>query len=529
MATSLEPPPADPALERYVGQAAAALTDKLEARLLRERSGLDVAALIQAELGWDSEKRCYVLPVRDVTTDAVVGYREGQRGKKGRVFWKHPPGSTARLYAPGGLRPGRVLLCEGEWDTLMAWQHGINAVGTTGGAGTVPPVELLAPLRERQVFIAFDCDDAGRAGAEKWARRLAGMGCAVHIVDLDLPDTGADVSDWFVSGRSADDLRELLDLTPAWAGEAEELAPRSDGIQSMNWAEFWSTDPTPVGYLVEPLIAEGEVTRIFAQAKVGKSLLVLECAAGLATGRGALGYAAVERVPVIYVDQENTPDDWKTRLADMGYGPDDDWSDFYWFSFQSWPPLDTAAGGGALLRVVQDRGARLVVLDTQSKFLEGEEDKAFTGAAFYRHTLLPLKRLGVAVVVFDHAGNDAAKPRGSSSKRDDVDTAWRAERVGADGLRLTRALSRKRHEVDQLALVRRLDPLRHEPQGVGGIASAEKVAECIEAIRTLDPIPTARTSGREVIKRLREAGHKVRDKDAQAAWREMKDQLGSGE
>jgi hypothetical protein len=137
--------------------------------------------------------------------------------------------------------------------------------------------------------------------------------------------------------------------------------------------------------------------------------------------------------------------------------------------------------------------------------------------------------LGVAVVVIDHAGNDAAKPRGSSTKRDDVDTVWRAERVGSDSLRLVRMLSRKRHEVDQLALVRQLDPLRHEPQGVGGIANAQKVAEYIEAIQALDPIPTAATSGREVIRRLREAGTKGRDKDIQVAWHELQEQLRNGQ
>lgn len=104
----------EPVIADWLKRCEWALSEARLGELAKERPGLDVCSLIQAELGWDAEKRCYVLPVRDLTTGAVVGYREGRLGTKGRTSWKHPAGGTARLYAPGGVGPGRVLLCEGE-------------------------------------------------------------------------------------------------------------------------------------------------------------------------------------------------------------------------------------------------------------------------------------------------------------------------------------------------------------------------------------------------------------------------------
>jgi hypothetical protein len=291
----------------------------------------------------------------------------------------------------------------------------------------------------------------------------------------------------------------------------------------VNWTEFWGKPAEPIRYLIDPLLAAGEITRLYAQAKVGKSLLIQECAAALATGRQVLGQH-VEPLDVLYIDQENTQNNWKTNLSDMGYGPDDDWRRFHWYSLQAWPPLDTKAGGEAVLAKVEQHSAGLVVLDTQSKFLEGEEDKQPTQQAFYQHTLIPLKRLGLAVVIIDHAGNDPLKPRGSSGKRDDVDTVWRAARVN-NRLTLTRTHQRSPHEADTLVIDRLLAPLRHVV--AGEVKKAEQdVAECLTALQALGF--SGAGSGRKALEKLREArqneGRKgFRDADFWAAWKALKE------
>ncbi len=283
------------------------------------------------------------------------------------------------------------------------------------------------------------------------------------------------------------------------------LLPGAGGPRPVDWEEFWGKPAEPIQYLVEPLLAVGEITRVYAQAKVGKSLLVQECAAALATGGKVLGQG-VDPIDVLYIDQENTQEDWKTRLTDMGYGLGDDWSRFHWYSLQSWPPLDTAEGGAALVAMLQHHEAELIVIDTQSKMLDGEEDKQPTQVAFYQNTLMRLKRLGVTVVIIDHAGNDPSKPRGSSGKRDDVDTVWRVSTRAKDALTLERTHHRKLHAVNKVYIDRHSEPLRHVI--AGDVAKDEQLmGEVMAAIQALDLTPgnNGKISGRKAIEGLRAA------------------------
>ncbi len=132
--------------------------------------------------------------------------------------------------------------------------------------------------------------------------------------------------------------------------------------------------------------------------------------------------------------------------------------------------------------------------------LAGEEDKQPTQAAFYQHTLMPLKRLGVTVVIIDHAGNDPSKPRGSSGKRDDVDTVWQVTAPLKNRLILHRTHQRSPHAADQLVLERQTEPLRHIVSGQVP-KDEQSVVECMAAIQALNLAPGV--SGRKVAVALR--------------------------
>ncbi len=107
--------------------------------------------------------------------------------------------------------------------------------------------------------------------------------------------------------------------------------------------------------------------------------------------------------------------DLRERLRDMGYGPDDDLSRLHYYLHQPWPLLDTAAGGITLLNTIQACGAEVLIIDTQSKVLEGDGNDAGTMTRFFRFTLGPLKASDLTVLLFDHVGREASKgPRGSS-------------------------------------------------------------------------------------------------------------------
>lgn len=189
----------------------------------------------------------------------------------------------------------------------------------------------------------------------------------------------------------------------------------------------WETaymDQKDVEWLCEPFIPAGRLVALYSPPKVGKSLLALEIAAAIARGGEVLGNPTTQAV-VLYLDYENAVQDVVSRLKAMGRNPRDLANLKYW-SFPMAPPLDTAAGGELLLNHATQIGARLVVIDTISRCISGDENDASTWLNLYRHTLLPLKGAGISVLRLDHTGKDETRgQRGSSAKSGDVDLVWR--------------------------------------------------------------------------------------------------------
>ena len=221
-------------------------------------------------------------------------------------------------------------------------------------------------------------------------------------------------------GRSAPDSDQVWD-------DPEQRHPLSNEL--IDWATFWDSDDGSEDWVLAPLFARGRGHAVFAGAKTGKSWTVLAGVAALACGKPFIGYHNTP-TSVLYVDYEMTDADIRDRLTSFGYGPEDDMSRLHYALLVSLPPLDTAKGGLALVEATMAVQAEMVVIDTTSRAIEGEENSADTYKAFYRHTGALLKREGIALVRIDHSGKDATKgQRGSSAKNDDVDVVWQVART----------------------------------------------------------------------------------------------------
>ena len=215
----------------------------------------------------------------------------------------------------------------------------------------------------------------------------------------------------------------------AWEqGEQWEGPPAPNPLQpwAIDWATFWETDHTAEDFLAAPLLANGRGHAIYAAAKTGKSLLILELAAAIATGKQYLHRPAGDPQHVLYIDYEMTPDDVSERLETFGYGPNDNMERLHYIQMPSIPPLDTPEGGLAVITAADAWDASLIIVDTTARAAQGDENAAETYRDMYRHTLMPLKSAGRTTVRVDHAGKDGSKgQRGSSAKNDDVDIVWR--------------------------------------------------------------------------------------------------------
>lgn len=194
---------------------------------------LEVAGRYHAEL--PERVRSYLRDVRGISDDAINHHLLGWDGHRIAVpifnrdglfsFFKlakdpedtsdspkmlAPPGTKAELYGWERVlvKPERIVICEGEFDRLVLEGRGIAAVTSTGGA-QVFRREWTEDFKQiPDVYLAFDNDTAGRAGAEHVARLIPQARLVSWPAEIG---AGGDVSDFFVRlGETIDDFEQLL-------------------------------------------------------------------------------------------------------------------------------------------------------------------------------------------------------------------------------------------------------------------------------------------------------------------------------
>lgn len=251
---------------RKAEQAQGLLAFLSEERLLRRKT------IKKAGLGAHYGR--ITVPIRTASGELVNVRHYKPHAKISKVHSETGHGESV-LYPIAALArddAGPVLLCEGEIDALVAGQHGFVAVSGTGGAGN-PPKDLTA-LAERPVYVAYDCDAAGRTGAMKVAARLVSVAKEVFVLDLGLRD-GEDISDWFVThGKSADDLRALM-------ATASAFDPKGD-VEDILWLS--AVEQRRISWLWAGRIPMGKLTMLEGDPGLGKSTLWVDWAARVTMG-----------------------------------------------------------------------------------------------------------------------------------------------------------------------------------------------------------------------------------------------------
>lgn len=109
--------------------------------------------------------------------------------------------------------PANTIICEGEKDMLVARSYGMNAITLTGGSQSSLKQEYLEHFKNRNVYIVYDNDDAGRTGAKKLYKQLADV-CKVFITDISsiCKEEKEDVSDFFNKyNKSREDFIYILE------------------------------------------------------------------------------------------------------------------------------------------------------------------------------------------------------------------------------------------------------------------------------------------------------------------------------
>jgi len=323
-------------------------------------------------------------------------------------------------------------------------QHCLTWAMEHAAAGVLLPQPALKALGLHWVAVH---DDPRRAELTSTRRTTEFQAMTRHAIGRAL-------------AKPPDELAEIHDRVagPTFNVAVPEPAAEQQPSAFIDWHAFLQRDSTERRWLVEDFWPYGRALALWADAKAGKSELALWCAGNLALGRHPWTGQAIEPVDVAYFDYEMGEDDLEERLSVFDFDPAK-LGRLHYALYPAIEPLDTAAGGQAIEQMVTAVGARAVVFDTFGRSVAGEEDKADTVRAFFRHTGARLKRLGVGYLRTDHAGKVRGKgQRGSSAKRDDVDVIWAMKRTGT-GVQLDCTGSSRLSWVGPLLRVERTDVL----------------------------------------------------------------------
>jgi DNA primase len=131
------------------------------------------------------------------------------------------PKSKSKAGAPAGLilpyhlwvdDESPTVVCEGEKDMTFARNAGFNAI-SLGGCNNLPNI-LINNFKDKKVYIVYDNDNAGRAGALKLASALYEVTKEIFIADIGkyVKENKEDITDFFTKySYTGKDFQQLLD------------------------------------------------------------------------------------------------------------------------------------------------------------------------------------------------------------------------------------------------------------------------------------------------------------------------------
>ena len=171
------------------------------------------SAAIQLQLGTETQGIGFPVYVFGQLMD-IRTYNPGGKPKVKSRF-----GATAGYFIPDVAKmrdKKRVLICAGEKDMAIARTFGFDAYTITGGEMAIPKQYGFA-FRNKQVYIIYDNDDAGRNGAKKLGRFVHENGGLPYLVfghHEVAKEKGEDLYDYLVKyHKTKEDLELLLDTT----------------------------------------------------------------------------------------------------------------------------------------------------------------------------------------------------------------------------------------------------------------------------------------------------------------------------
>jgi len=325
-----------------------------------------------------------------------------------------------------------IIITEGESDCIALWSAGIpNVVGATVGAKGVKNEWIQSLDKFGKIYLAFDTDMAGKDGAARFAKRL-GIERCYH---LKLPPNYKDINKYFMSGRTLDEFKVLMDRAEKF--DVDNVRSISGIIQdSISRLYLTGETNTVIHYPWESVeritggLAPGDLIVVAGRPGVGKTTFALQLVNEFST----------QGIPSLLYELEMRPERLMPRI--VGYhlrkdsrlvGNYEDLQKAYamlrdkpmYIAYQyKKVGMDTISD--TIRMCVQRYGIQFLVFDNIHFLIRGDEDITRRIGATIQEFKLLAEELEIPIVAI-------ARPRKSGAgarEMDSQDLAWSGDIEG---------------------------------------------------------------------------------------------------
>jgi len=137
------------------------------------------------DIGYDRERDSITFPVYDLDGNLCF---VGRRSIKGKIY-NYPKNVEKPVYGLNMIKGKEVIICESVFNALTCWVYGKEAVALLG-TGSKYQYKILKMFPARKYILAFDGDEAGDRGRNKFIRNVKNK----IITYYNLP-RGKDIND----------------------------------------------------------------------------------------------------------------------------------------------------------------------------------------------------------------------------------------------------------------------------------------------------------------------------------------------
>jgi len=217
--------------------------------------------------------------------------------------------------------------------------------------------------------------------------------------------------------------------------------------------------PKPREWLIKDFILRGKQHALNGRPGVGKSLFMLQQAIKLS-----------HQEPVLFLDYEMNSTTLFERLDDMEIDHSVLVNGFNYYTPASVDvePLDTSDGSEMLEDLLRESGAKILVVDSFARAVQGDENDAGTYRDYEAHTQVNLVAQEITTILVDHISSKSGtnKSRGSTRKEDLSELIWSMNTVnGANTYELRLDKNRFGVTEEHLNYSMHKDPLGFKPTG----------------------------------------------------------------